>query len=180
MSPRPSGLSRLPRSGVLALLALVAAAACTLEERTDANRVPRNGTLAGEPPRRAVVEVEGVPRLPVFSTAVRSGDLLFLSGQIGTEPGVDPPRLVGGGVEAETRQALAHVRTVLAAEGLGMEDVVKCTLFLDSMDDFAAVNRIYAAAFPGAPPARSAMAVEELALGAAMEIECIAAYPAAP
>jgi reactive intermediate/imine deaminase len=124
-----------------------------------------------------VVDVEGVARLPVFSSAVRSGNLLFLSGQIGTAPDSEPLALVDGGAPAEARQAMEHIRTILTAEGLTMDDVVKCTLFLDDIDDFAAVNEVYIQFFPSDPPARSAMAVDQLALGAALEIECIAAYP---
>jgi len=160
------------------LVAILApASGCTLEERTDANRVPQNGAAQESPPRRQIVDAEGVARLPVFSSAVRSGNLLFLSGQIGTQPGVEPLQVVEGGAEAEARQTMEHIRTVLASEGLTMDDVVKCTLFLDDIDDFGAVNQVYISFFPGEPPARSAMSVESLALGAALEIECIAAYP---
>ncbi len=171
----------MDRRGIVSTLAtaalvLVAAAACTLEERTDANRIPET-TGSDDPPRRMVVDAEGVAVLPVFSSAVRTGNLLFLSGQIGTEPGVEPLRVVEGGAEAEARQTMENIRTVLGAEGLTMGDVVKCTLFLDDIADYGAVNQVYISFFPGAPPARSAMSVEELALGAALEIECIAAYP---
>lgn len=170
----------MDRRGIVSIVAaglvLAAGAACTLQERTDANRVPET-TGEDDPPRRMVVDAEGVARLPVFSSAVRTGNLLFLSGQIGTEPGVEPLRVVAGGAEAEARQTMEHIRTVLEAEGLTMGDVVKCTLFLDDIADYGAVNEVYISYFPGAPPARSAMSVEELALGAALEIECIASYP---
>lgn len=176
--PAPLAARRPLRRALSLLLATsLLAGGCTLEERTDANRVPRNGSDGQDPPRREIVDAEGVARLPVFSSAVRSGNLLFLSGQIGTEPGVEPLRVVEGGPEAEARQTMEHIRTVLAAEGLGMDDVVKCTLFLDDIADYGAVNEVYISFFPNEPPARSAMSVEELALGAALEIECIAAYP---
>ena len=113
----------------------------------------------------------------MFSTAIRTGDLLFLSGQIGTVPGVSPPQLVGGGVEAETRQAFENIRTVLAAAGLGLDNVVKCTVFLADIGDYDAMNSVYVTFFPDVPPARSAMAGSGLALGSRVEIECIAAYP---
>jgi len=168
--------SLLPRRAALAVLAAVVVPACTVEPRTDTGSSSQ-AMAEDDPPRREIVDAEGVARLPVFSSAVRSGNLLFLSGQIGTEPGAEPLRVVDGGAEAEARQTMEHIRTVLAAEGLTMDDVVKCTLFLDDIADYGAVNEVYISYFPGDPPARSAMSVEALALGAALEIECIAAYP---
>jgi reactive intermediate/imine deaminase len=123
------------------------------------------------------VQPEGVARLPVFSTAVRSGDLLFLSGQIGTLPGVMPPQVIEGGIGAETRRTMENIVTVLESEGLGLGDLVKCTVFLADIADYAAMNEVYLEFFPSDPPARSAMAGSGLALGALVEIECIAAYP---
>jgi 2-iminobutanoate/2-iminopropanoate deaminase len=178
---RPSpGAHWRGRGGRLALTAvlLMAAASCTLERRTDQNASPAAGAQsAARSHYREVVQPEGVARLPVFSTAVRNGDLLFLSGQIGTAPGVSPPRLVVGGVEAETRQAFENIRTVLAAAGLGLDNVVKCTVFLADIGDYDAMNSVYVSFFPDVPPARSAMAGSGLAIGARVEIECIAAYP---
>jgi len=133
---------------------------------------------ADEAHYRQVVQPEGVARLPVFSTAFRNGDLLWMSGQIGTVPGVMPPVLVEGGVEAETRQTMANVQTVLSAAGLGLENLLKCTVFLADIADYAAVNAVYVTYFEGMdPPARSAVAGSGLALGARVEIECLAAYP---
>jgi len=166
--------------GRLALTAvlLTAAASCTVERRTDQNASPAAGAQsAARAHYREVVQPEGVARLPVFSTALRNGDLLFLSGQIGTVPGVSAPQLVEGGVEAETRQAFENIRTVLAAAGLGLDNVVKCTVFLADIGDYDAMNSVYVTFFPDVPPARSAMAGSGLALGARVEIECIAAYP---
>lgn len=159
-----------------ALAALLAATACSVEPRTDQTSQRPAQADAGH--YREVVQPEGVARLPVFSTAIRNGDLLFLSGQIGTLPGVTPPTVVEGGVEAETRQTFENIRTVLSAAGLGLENVVKCTVFLADIADYAAVNQVYVTYFDGMdPPARSAMAGSGLALGARVEIECIAAYP---
>jgi 2-iminobutanoate/2-iminopropanoate deaminase len=112
--------------------------------------------------------LEGLP----FSTAVRVGDLLFLSGQIGTLPGTR--ELAPGGVAAETRQTLENIKTVLEYAGSSMDRVVKCTVFLLDIDDYAAVNEVYATYFPVDPPARSALAGSGLALGSSVEIECIA------
>jgi 2-iminobutanoate/2-iminopropanoate deaminase len=108
---------------------------------------------------------------------VRTGDLLFLSGQLGALPGVLPPQLIEGGAQAETRQTMENIITVLEAAGLGLEDVVKCTVFLADIADYGAVNEVYATFFPSEPPARSAIAGSGLALGARVEIECIAAFP---
>jgi reactive intermediate/imine deaminase len=163
---------KVVRGVALALAGL--AAACTLEERTDNRPV-----TAQAPPdhHREVVQPADAPRLPVFVSAVRSGDLLFLSGSLGAVPGGNPPRLVEGGVEAETRQTFENIRTVLDAAGLTFHDVVKCTVFLADIGDYAAVNSVYVGYWDGDPPARSAIAGSGLALGAKVEIECIAAYP---
>lgn len=117
---------------------------------------------------------EGVARLPVFTPAVRVGDLVFLSGAIGTVPGGEL-RLVEGGIGPETRATMDNLGRVLEAAGLGFEDLVKCTVFLADINDFAAMNEVYLTFFDGIePPARSAMAASGLALGARVEIECIA------
>ena len=147
-----------------------------MEPRTDQNAMPAEAA-ATQDHYREVVQPEGVARLPVFSTAIRNGDLLFLSGQIGAIPGVDPPQVVEGGVEAETRQVFENIQTVLAADGLTLDNVVKCTVFLADIADYGAMNSVYITYFPNVPPARSAMAGSGLALGARVEIECIAAYP---
>ena len=128
-------------------------------------------------PRKQIIQPEGVARLPVFSSAVRSGDLIFLSGAIGALPGVSPPTLAQGGVIPETRQAMDNLRVVLEAAGAGWEDVVKCTVFLADMADYAAFNEVYLEYFPQDPPARSALAAAGLAFAARVEVECIAAAP---
>lgn len=147
--------------------------ACTIEARTD-----RNGSGTEENTRRQVIQPEGVARLPVFSSAIRSGDFIFLSGQVGTLPGETPPQLVDGGIGPETRQTMENVVAVLDAAGAGLEDLIKCTVFLADIDDYAAMNEVYLDYFPSDPPARSAMAGSALALGARVEVECIAAAPA--
>ncbi len=118
---------------------------------------------------------EGVARLPVFTPAVRVGDMLYLSGSLGAVPG--ELRLIEGGIGPETRQTMENIREILAAAGATLEDIVKCTVFLTSMDDYAAMNEVYLEYFPNNPPARSAMAGSGLALGARVEIECIAVAP---
>jgi len=109
-----------------------------------------------------------------FSEAVRAGDLLFLSGQLGNQPG--SLGLVEGGVEAETRQTIENIKAVLERNQLSLDRVVKCTLFLADIAEWPKVNAVYKTYFGENPPARSALAASGLALDARVEIECIAAY----
>jgi reactive intermediate/imine deaminase len=112
----------------------------------------------------------GPPTRP-FSPAVRVGNLLFLSGQIGvTSTGA----LVPGGIGPETRQTLDNIRDVLQRTGSSMERVVKCTVMLADMREWESMNVVYASYFPGNKPARSSFGATGLALGARVEIECIA------
>jgi 2-iminobutanoate/2-iminopropanoate deaminase len=126
-------------------------------------------------PRRLVIAAPGTTRLPVFSPAVRTGDLIFTSGAIGVRPGT--LELVAGGIVPETRQALENLRAVLKDAGADLRDAVKCTVFLANIADFGAMNEAYREAFPDAPPARSTVAGSGLALGARVEVECIAVAP---
>ncbi len=112
-----------------------------------------------------------VPGLP-FSSAVRVGDLLFLSGQIGNVPGTR--QLADGGITGQTRESLENIKAVLAFAGTSLDRAVKCTVFLADIQDFAAMNAVYATYFPKDPPARSTVAAKGLAGGARVEIECIA------
>ncbi len=107
-----------------------------------------------------------------FCAAMRVGDLVFTSGQIGNVPG--EMELVEGGLEAEARQALTHMKHALEAAGSSLDRVVKCTVFFTDMADFQAFNAIYAEVFGEHRPARSGLAVKGLALGARIEIECVA------
>ena len=122
---------------------------------------------------RLAVEHLGSPvingqRLP-FSEAVRVGDMLYLSGQIGNTPGGKLP----DGIDAQARQAMDNVGAVLKKNGLGFGDVVKCTVMLDNMADWPAFNKVYVTFFPdGKFPARSAFGADGLALGALLEVEC--------
>ena len=113
---------------------------------------------------------------PPYSEAVRVGDLLFLSGAIGTPPG--SRAVVPGGIAAETRQTLENIRGTLAASGLTMDDVVKCTVMLADIGEWEAMNVVYREFFPRNKPARSALGVNGLVAGARVEIECIAALRA--
>lgn len=138
----------------LALVLLAALPAAAATQQKEVIQVP--GSLEGMP----------------FSSAVRVGDLLYLSGQIGILPGTR--ELPQGGVGPETRQTLENIRGVLEYAGSSMERVVKCTVFLADIADYAAMNEVYRTYFPGEPPARSTVAGSGLALGARVEIECIA------
>jgi 2-iminobutanoate/2-iminopropanoate deaminase len=109
-----------------------------------------------------------------FSSAVRTGDLLFVSGQVGTRVEHGAPVLVAGGLEPETRQTLDNIRAIVEKAGTSMDRVVKCTVMLADMNDWPKVNEIYATYFPGPKPARSAFGATGLALGARVEIECTA------
>ena len=105
-----------------------------------------------------------------YSPSMRAGDWLFVSGQVGLSEG----GLVEGGSAAEARQALANLERVLADGGASLTDVVKCTVFLADIDDFADVNAEYAAVFGDHKPARSMIAAAALPIGARVEIEAIA------
>lgn len=108
-----------------------------------------------------------------YAQAVAAGPYLFASGQIPIDPATG--QLVDGGIEAQTRQVMANVAAVLAAAGLAFGDVVKTTIFLTDMNDFAALNAVYGESFEGGPvPARSTVAVAALPRGAAVEIEVVA------
>jgi 2-iminobutanoate/2-iminopropanoate deaminase len=113
-------------------------------------------------------EVAGLP----FSTAVRVGNLLYLSGMIGNKPGTR--ELADTGVTGQTRAALENIKRVLVGAGSSLERAVKCTVFLTDIRDYQAMNAVYATYFPKDPPARSTIAGSGLALGARVEIECIA------
>ena len=108
-----------------------------------------------------------------FSEAVRVGDTIYLSGQIGNRPGTLD--LVPGGIAAEARQVMENIRTTLEAHGLTLDNLVKCTVMLESMADWPAFNEVYVTFFKeGRYPARSAFGSSGLALGAKAEVECIA------
>jgi reactive intermediate/imine deaminase len=106
-----------------------------------------------------------------FSTAVRVDNLLFLSGALGFDR--ETGALVEGGIQAETRKTLENISETLETFGSSMDKVVKCTVFLADMSEWAAMNEIYTTFFPN-KPARSALGANGLALNARTEIECIA------
>jgi 2-iminobutanoate/2-iminopropanoate deaminase len=107
-----------------------------------------------------------------YSQAIVSGDLVFCAGQLGLDP--TSGNLVDGGVEAQAERALRNLEAVLDAAGCTFADVVKTTVFLADIDDFAAINAVYARHMPDPPPARSTFAVGALPKGGRIEIEAIA------
>ena len=120
-----------------------------------------------------IVSAPGAPAaVGPYSHAVRAGGLLFCSGQVALDP--ETNALIDGDVTAQTEQVFANVRAVLAEAGTSLERVVKTTVFLKSMDDFQAMNAVYADAFGGHRPARSTVAVAGLPLDVDVEIEVIA------
>jgi len=108
-----------------------------------------------------------------FSEVVVVGNMMYLSGQIGSSPD-DPMNLVEGGMKNEARQALENIKQVLESNGSSMDNVVKCTVMLADISEWGDFNSEYVKFFPGDKPARSAFATNGLALGARVEIECIA------
>jgi 2-iminobutanoate/2-iminopropanoate deaminase len=122
---------------------------------------------------KKVITSDKAPKaLGPYSVAIRAGDLVFASGQLGLDPTTN--NLVEGGIEAETRQSLKNISQVLAASGSGLEQVVKTIVFLKDMSEFPKMNAVYAEFFPENPPARSTVQVAALPKGGAVEIEAIA------
>ncbi|MBK0348895.1 RidA family protein [Aerococcaceae bacterium zg-ZJ1578] len=107
-----------------------------------------------------------------YSQGIQTGNLFYLSGQLGLNP--ETGKLVEGGVQAQAKQAFENIKQVLASEGLTLDNVVKVLVLLADIQDFAAVNEVYATQFNEPYPARSAFAVAALPLGGLIEIEVIA------
>lgn len=122
---------------------------------------------------RQQVETGGAPAaIGPYSQGIRTGSLVFAAGQLGLDPASG--ELVQGGVAEQTERALRNVTAVLDAAGASLERVVKTTVFLADMDDFAAMNEVYARHFSAPFPARSTVAVKTLPKGALVEVEAIA------
>ena len=119
----------------------------------------------------------GVGRLPVFSHASIAGDLIFVSGTLGTKPGGFD--LVEGGTGPQTEQTLRNIETILGACDAGLADVVKVNVFLAEMSTFGEMNEAYSSVMGEATPARITVGGAQLALGAAVEIDCVAYKPEA-
>ena len=124
--------------------------------------------------RRKVIRPEKTPNtgLP-YSPGILAGSTLYLSGNLGRDPVT--AKLVPGGIEAETRQALANMREVLRTAGMDFKDVASVTAYITSFDDFAKFNAVYREFFPTDPPARATVQVAALNVGARVELQMIAA-----
>ncbi len=107
-----------------------------------------------------------------FSEAVKVGNLLFLSGQMGVKP--LEMQIVEGGIEAETRQMMENIKAVLEANGSSLKNLIRCTVMLADMGEWQKFNAVYTSYFTKPYPARSAFGVKELALGGVVEMECTA------
>lgn len=118
------------------------------------------------------VVVEGLARVPSFSHAVVAGDHVYVSGSLGTSG--DTTELVDGGTGPQTTQTIRNIERILQAVGLGLGDVVKMSVYLSDMSQFQEMNEAYMAAVGDSPPARITVGGVDLALGAAVEIDCIA------
>jgi 2-iminobutanoate/2-iminopropanoate deaminase len=121
--------------------------------------------------REAIATQAAPAAVGPYSQAIKSGNFVFASGQLGLDPATGKLR---EGLEAQTEQVLANLAAVLSAAGASMADVVKTTIFLVDISQFAKVNALYGAAFPTPPPARSTVQVAALPLGGLVEIEAIA------
>lgn len=121
--------------------------------------------------REAIATQAAPAAVGPYSQAIMGGNLVFVSGQLGLDPATGK---LQDGLEAQTEQVLANLASVLGAAGVSMADVVKTTIFLVDISQFATVNAIYGKAFPTPPPARSTVQVAALPLGGLVEIEAIA------
>jgi 2-iminobutanoate/2-iminopropanoate deaminase len=122
---------------------------------------------------RQVISADHAPRaIGPYSQAIRAGNVLYTSGQLGLDP--FSGNLVDGGVEGETRQALVNLSAILTSAGADLSSVLKTTVFLRDINDFSTMNAIYTEFFKDQPPARSAVQVAALPKGMRVEIECIA------
>ncbi|OFV79551.1 MAG: hypothetical protein A2Y78_06225 [Acidobacteria bacterium RBG_13_68_16] len=120
-----------------------------------------------------VIVTDSAPKaIGPYSQAVRTGNTLYLSGQLAIDSATG--EIVKGGIEAETHQALQNLKAVLEAAGYSLENVVSCQVFLADMDDFTAMNTVYAGYFPRQPPARATVEVAELPRDARIEISAVA------
>jgi reactive intermediate/imine deaminase len=149
----------IPRVLMMTLMLLLAACSQPVTQPTSAKPAFLNspGTLE-----------KGRP----FSEAVRIGGFIFLAGQIGDDPATGKP--AAGGIKPEARQALQHIQRILENNGATLADVVKCTVFLADIGEWATFNEVYKEFFKPPYPARSALGTNGLALGARVEVECLA------
>ena len=125
---------------------------------------------------KKIIQTEKAPKaIGPYSQAIQAGNFLFLSGQIPLDPKTG--ELVKGDIRQQTQRVLENLKGVLESQKLGMEDVVKVTIFLKDIGNFNQVNEVYASYFPSSPPARSTVEVARLPRDVEMEIEAVALIP---
>lgn len=122
--------------------------------------------------KQVIIAADAPKALGPYSAGISAGGFVFTSGQLGLDPASGI--FVSGDVKAQTRQAILNLRAILAASGSSLDQVVKTTVFLNDMNDFAAMNEVYGEFFTGKCPARSAVQVAKLPKGGLVEIEAIA------
>ena len=126
-----------------------------------------------ESQKEVIIPEGGAKPLAPYSPGIRYGDLLFTAGQVGLDP--ENQKLVPGGVATQAKQAMENLGAILKAANTSFDNLIKVTIFLTDIDDYAAVNEVYGSYFTDAPPARSAVQVVALPAAASVEIEAIAA-----
>jgi len=157
--------SRLRVFGAALALGLIAGVVVTLAAQT--------AGPARSAPGRRVIRPANVPNIGLpLSPGILVGDTLYVAGTTGRDPATG--KLVAGGIEAETRQAMANIEEVLKAAGMGLPDVATVTVFIANFDDFARFNGVYTKYFPKDPPARATVQVVRLNDGARIELQMIA------
>jgi 2-iminobutanoate/2-iminopropanoate deaminase len=121
---------------------------------------------------KEIISSPNIPQIKApYSPGVKTGNLVFTAGQLGLHP--ETKQLVAGGIEPETRQALENLKAILEAAGSSLDNVIKTTIFVRDLADFAQLNAIYAEYFPANYPARTTVQAAALPLGAAVEIEAV-------
>jgi 2-iminobutanoate/2-iminopropanoate deaminase len=125
-----------------------------------------------KPPKQAIASPDAPKAIGPYSSALRAGNLLFVSGQVPFDP--QSGEMVAGGIDVQTRRVLDNLGALLAAAGLGFSDVARTTVFLADMNDFAAMNEVYRAYFAAPYPARSTVQAARLPRDARIEIDAIA------
>ena len=162
-------MNRWPRTVPCALASLaVVASGCDIQSEEEAGVAVREQTDRPSAEYLTTPEMESVGFS--FSEAVRMANMLYLSGKDRLLP--DEASVPLGGIEAETRQTLENLRAILELHGTSIDQFAKCTVMIDDMEQWPAMNEVYVTFFPGPKPARSALGADGLALDALVEIEC--------
>lgn len=157
----------MKKAGVLGLAGLVFAAGLILGTQM---------TTTSAQTGRTVISPETYPYFGFpYSPGILVGDTLYISGHLGRDP--QTTELVDGGIQAETRQAMANIQAVLSAAGMALQDVVSVTAFITDVNDFPQFNEVYREYFPADPPARATVEVAALNVGAVVELQMIAVRP---